>query len=49
MYLYFKTKENADNVFDTFFTEPVQIYSNIKNGMGVLGAYTNKEIKIELP
>lgn len=49
MYLYFKTKENADNVFDTFFTEPVQIYSNIKNGMGVLGAYTNHEIKIELP
>jgi hypothetical protein len=49
MYLYFKTKESAENVFETFFTEPVQIYSNIENGTGVLGAYTSHEIIIDLP
>jgi hypothetical protein len=49
MYLYFKTKESAENVFETFFTEPVQIYSNIENGTGILGAYTSHEIVINLP
>ena len=49
MYLYFKTKESAENVFETFFTEPVQIYSNIENGTGVLGAYTSHEKVIDLP
>lgn len=49
MYLYFKTKESAGNVLETFFTEPVQIYSNIENGTGVLGAFTNHEIVFDLP
>jgi|GEM_PF-564466 hypothetical protein len=49
MYLYFKTKESAEDVFETFFTEPVQIYSNVENGTGVLGAYTSHEIIIDLP
>jgi hypothetical protein len=32
-----------------FFSEPVQIYSNIKDGMGILGAYSVSLGTIELP
>lgn len=41
MYLYLKSKEMADGIMDGFFTEPVQIYNNISNGIGILGSYTN--------
>ena len=41
MYLYLKTIEVAPEnyIFDAFI-EPVQIYNNIENGIGVLGAYS---------
>ena len=41
MYLYLKSKEMADGIMDGFFTEPVQIYNNISNGIGILGSYTS--------
>ncbi len=40
-YLYLKSKDAAEQVFETFFTEPVQIYTNIENGVGIFGAITN--------
>jgi len=40
-YLYLKSKDAAERVFETIFTEPVQIYSNIENGIGIFGAITN--------
>lgn len=43
MYLYLKSKESANGIFEGFFTEPVQIYNNITNGIGIFGAYTNNE------
>lgn len=43
MYLYLKSKESAEGVFDGVFTEPVQIYNNISNGIGILGSYTNNQ------
>ncbi len=41
MYLYLKTIEVApeNDIFDAFI-EPVQIYNNIENGIGILGAYS---------
>lgn len=47
-YLYLKSKESADGVLVGFFTEPVQIYNNISNGIGILGAYTNNESTYKL-
>lgn len=51
-YMYLKTREaNSDS---DFFTEPVQIYTNIKGGIGIFGNYSNsihcielKELRIE--
>lgn len=48
MYLYLKSKESADGILVGFFTEPVQIYNNISNGIGILGAYTNNESTYKL-
>lgn len=44
MYFYLKSKEMADGIMDGFFTEPVQIYNNISNGIGILGSYTNNQL-----
>ncbi|MEA4935612.1 MAG: DUF4249 domain-containing protein [Paludibacter sp.] len=48
MYLYLKSKESANGIFEGFFTEPVQIYNNISNGIGIFGAYTNNEFTYKL-
>lgn len=48
MYLYLKSKESADGILVGFFTEPVQIYNNISNGIGILGAFTNNEYTYKL-
>ena len=45
MYLYLKSKESAEQVLNNFFTEPVQIYNNINNGIGIFGSYANNEYK----
>lgn len=47
LYLYYKSLNMYSN-FDDFFSEPVQIHNNIKNGIGILGSSTTREIIIEL-
>lgn len=41
VYLYLKTNEAMDDVISELFSEPVQIYTNIENGIGIFGALTN--------
>jgi hypothetical protein len=48
LYLYLKSRRAAQNVADGFFAEPVQIFNNIRNGLGILGAQTNNEYLLEL-
>ena len=45
-YLYLQTRSNARN--NNFFSEPVQVYTNIDGGIGVLGSYTSNLTKIVL-
>jgi hypothetical protein len=45
-YLYLQTRSNAKN--SNFFAEPVQVYTNITGGIGILGSYTTNLIKINL-
>ena len=45
-YLYLQTRSNAKN--NNFFSEPVQVYTNIDGGMGILGSYTSNLRKITL-
>lgn len=47
-YLYLKSMDAAEQVFETFFTEPVQIYTNIENGIGIFGALTNNRKTIDV-
>lgn len=47
MHYYYKTKASATEVVE-FFSEPVQIFSNVANGAGVLGSYINNEIRFKL-
>lgn len=47
-YLYIKTRAANENVVE-LFSEPVQIYSNIKGGIGVIGSYTHSVYKVEIP
>ncbi len=45
-YLYLQTRSNARN--NSFFSEPVQVYTNIDGGIGILGSYTSNVTKIVL-
>jgi len=47
-YYYLKTIA-ANQGGEDFFTEPVQIYSNIQNGLGIFGSYTSSSKVFELP
>lgn len=49
-YLYQATKEsyNGDAILD-FFTEPVQIHSNIQGGIGIFGVASKSRIKVNVP
>jgi len=47
-YQYLKTIA-ANQSGEDFFSEPVQIYSNIQNGLGIFGSYTNSSKVFELP
>lgn len=40
-FMYARSSSAAENMNENPFVEPVQIYSNIKNGIGVLGSYTS--------
>jgi hypothetical protein len=48
MYLYLLSKEKAQDVMNGVFTEPVQIYNNITNGIGIFGSYTNNKQHIKI-
>ena len=45
-YLYLQTRSNARS--NNFFAEPVQVYTNINGGIGILGSYTTNLTKINL-
>jgi hypothetical protein len=45
-YMYLKTRDA--NSESNFFTEPVQIYTNIKGGIGIFGNYSNSIYRIPL-
>ena len=47
-YLYLKSLK-ALGLADPFMSEPVQVFTNIENGLGVFGAYTHQLRKIVLP
>ena len=41
VYLYIKSIDGADNITNGLFNEPYQVYSNIKNGIGIWGTYSS--------
>jgi hypothetical protein len=49
-YMYMKTRDANLNMNDLFeyFTEPIQIYTNIKGGIGILGSYSSSVYVIPL-
>ena len=49
-YMYLKTRDADSNMNDLFeyFAEPVQIYSNVKGGIGILGSRSNSVLIIPL-
>lgn len=47
-YLFLKTFQAFDNT-DPFMSEPVQIYTNVKNGLGIFGARTQQIKSFVLP
>lgn len=48
-YYHYLKSVTANEGADMFFSEPVQIYSNINNGIGILGSYTLSSKVFELP
>jgi len=48
-YLYLSSLENYDGDFAFFMLEPVKIYSNIKNGYGVFGAFGMRTYPLIVP
>lgn len=48
LYLYCKSKTIADSSQDNPLSEPTQIYTNIHNGIGILGAYTPIQQELEV-
>jgi len=46
-YLYLKSRDANENS-DDFFSEPIQIFSNVEGGIGILGSYTSSIKKIDL-
>ena len=45
-YLYLQTRAAINT--RNFFAEPVQVYSNVDGGLGIMGTYTNSVIKFTL-
>jgi hypothetical protein len=45
-YLYLQTR--AAIKINTFFAEPVQVFSNVDGGIGIMGSYTSNIIKVVL-
>jgi len=49
MYLHHKSIETHLFSQSSFFSEPTTIYSNIENGAGIFGAYSEQKMEIMLP
>jgi hypothetical protein len=49
-YLFLKTRQASSDMDEiiSYFTEPVQIYSNITGGIGILGNYSSSIYTIPL-
>ena len=49
-YMYLKTREAQSNMIDfmEYFSEPVQIYTNVNGGIGILGSYSRAIYTISL-
>lgn len=47
-YLYLLSKNSAENSLNGFFSEPVQIFNNIENGIGIFGSYNNSVFPYQL-
>ena len=48
-YLYLKTRAASASVDGDYFTEPIQIHSNVHNGIGIIGSHSSsgvREIKL---
>lgn len=41
LYYYIKSIDGANNITSGLFTEPVQVYSNINDGVGIWGMYAS--------
>jgi hypothetical protein len=49
-YLYYKSRIfNNDGGGDNYFTEPSAIYTNVTNGLGIVGAYQTSTLSIDMP
>ena len=48
-YYYYLNSRAKNNEYIEIFTEPVQIYNNIVNGIGILGAYNTSITKVRVP
>lgn len=49
MYEYFKSIDIYNLTQGSIFSEPEPIYSNIENGAGIFGGYTEQSFEIDLP
>ncbi len=47
LYLFIKSLDKAEEIEGSPFAEPVQIYSNVKNGAGILGSYNTTKYIIK--
>jgi hypothetical protein len=41
LYYYIKSIDGANNITEGLFAEPIQVYSNINNGIGIWGLYSS--------
>ncbi|MEA4851823.1 MAG: DUF4249 domain-containing protein [Paludibacter sp.] len=48
-YYYYLNSRAKNNEYIEIFSEPVQIYNNIVNGIGILGAYNTSITKVRVP
>lgn len=48
-YYHYLKSITANDGADMFFSEPVQVYSNIENGIGILGSYTRSLKALDIP
>lgn len=46
-YLYMLTRRSAGGVLDGVFAEPIQIFNNIRNGLGIVAAQTNNVVSLK--